>query len=125
MNLQTVAEVAAAGGAGAATRAAVDLAVRARVPMERAPLATLSVNVSGSLLLGVLAGTVAFHHSSSTISVVGGTGFCGGYTTFSTASVEAVRLFAGGARAPGAWLVVASVVGTLSAAMLGWWLGSL
>jgi CrcB protein len=61
-------------------------------------MATVVINITGSLLLGVLAGAVLFHDQSSTWQTVLGTGFCGGYTTFSTASFETVRLIQQGRR---------------------------
>lgn len=79
-----------AGALGAVCRLVVDGGVRARY--DRFPLGTLVVNVSGSLLLGVVTGLVLFHGAPSELRTVLGTGFCGGYTTFSTASFEAVRL---------------------------------
>ena len=82
---------ALAGGLGAAARFVVDGAVRARWSAS-VPLGTTVINVSGSLLLGVLTGLVLFHGVPSSASLVVGTGFLGGYTTFSTASVEVVRL---------------------------------
>ena len=48
--------------------------------------------MSGSALLGVLAGLVLFRGAPHELQAVIGTGFCGGYTTFSTASFEVVRL---------------------------------
>jgi len=50
------------------------------------------INVTGSALLGVLAGLVLFHGAPHELQAILGTGFCGGYTTFSTASFEVVRL---------------------------------
>jgi len=55
-------------------------------------LGTPLVNVTGSLLLGIVTGLVAFHGAPRAGEVVLGTGFCGGYTTFGTACVETVRL---------------------------------
>ena len=52
----------------------------------------LLINVSGSLLLGLLTGLVLFSGASPDWRTVVGTGFCGGFTTFSTASFECVRL---------------------------------
>jgi fluoride exporter len=80
-----------AGGVGAVCRYTLDGAVTARW-QRPFPLATLLINVTGSLLLGVLTGLVLFHSGPSTVARIVGTGFCGGYTTFSTASVETVRL---------------------------------
>jgi fluoride exporter len=80
-----------AGGAGATTRYVLDTKVRARWPLEF-PIGTLLINVSGSLILGVLTGLVIAHGASSDLKTIAGTGFCGGYTTFSAASVETVRL---------------------------------
>jgi fluoride exporter len=85
------AALAGAGGAGAVARYTLDGAVTARW-RRPFPVATLVINVTGSLLLGLLTGYVLFHSGPSAVAKVAGTGFCGGYTTFSTASVETVRL---------------------------------
>lgn len=79
------------GGLGATTRLVVDGAVRSRW-RTTLPWATVLINVTGSLLLGVLTGLVLYRGVTADIRLVLGTGFCGGYTTFSTASVETVRL---------------------------------
>lgn len=79
------------GGAGAVTRFTVDGALRSRWP-SRLPWATMVINVSGALLLGVLTGLVLYRGASVDLTSIAGTGFCGGYTTFSAASFETVRL---------------------------------
>jgi CrcB protein len=79
------------GAAGAVTRFLVDASVRRRWA-ARFPWATFSINATGSFLLGILAGVVLFHHQPAAWQTVVGSGFCGGYTTFSTASFETVRL---------------------------------
>ncbi len=79
------------GAAGAVSRFLVDALVK-RQWSTRFPWATFSINVTGSLLLGILAGVVLYHHQAAAWQTVLGTGFCGGYTTFSTASFETVRL---------------------------------
>ncbi|BBY28930.1 fluoride efflux transporter CrcB [Mycolicibacterium sediminis] len=86
-----------AGAVGAVTRFGLDSAVKRRW-QSPFPWATVAINVSGSLLLGVLAGIVLFDGGSPVWQTVIGTGFCGGYTTFSTASFETVRLVQQGRR---------------------------
>lgn len=100
--------IALAGGAGAATRFVVDglIVARARAAL---PVATLLVNVSGSLLIGLLTGAALFHGLGPAWLVVTATGFCGGYTTFSTAMIETVRLVQSG---DWRW-AVANALGTL------------
>ncbi|MGX4712299.1 CrcB family protein [Rhodococcus sp. DMF-1] len=83
--------VALAGSGGAVTRFVLDGAIRARLA-STFPWATVAINVTGSLLLGVLVGAVMFHDASASLVTITGVGFCGGYTTFSTASFETVRL---------------------------------
>jgi CrcB protein len=83
--------VALAGGAGAIARYVLDDRIRARWPVTF-PVGTLAINLSGSLLLGLLVGLVMAHGASVDLKTIAGTGFCGGYTTFSAASVETVRL---------------------------------
>lgn len=56
------------------------------------PIATLLVNVLGSLLLGLLYGWAAKGAVSPEIRLLLGTGFCGALTTFSTFSVETLTL---------------------------------
>lgn len=83
--------VAVGGAVGAVARFTVDGAITAR-RSGAFPLATLVINVAGSVLLGVLTGLVLFQHAPDGWRVVLGTGFCGGFTTFSTASFASVRL---------------------------------
>jgi CrcB protein len=80
-----------AGGVGAALRFVVDGTVRHH-SSGTYPLATLVVNVSGSLVLGLITGLVLAGLVSHAWQLVLGTGMMGGYTTFSTASFETVRL---------------------------------
>ncbi len=90
-----IALLAVAGGLGAALRFIVDGLVRARV-RAALPVGTMLINTTGSLLLGFLAGLVLAHQAPSALQNILGTGFLGGYTTFSTASFESVRLVQSG-----------------------------
>lgn len=83
--------IALAGGLGAATRFVVDGEIRRRFSTAF-PWATGTINVSGSLLLGLLAGVALFHGAPDDLRLIAGVGFCGGYTTFSTATLETVQL---------------------------------
>ena len=60
------------------------------------PFGTLTVNVSGSLLLGLITGLALYHGLAPSDKVVVGTGFVGAYTTFSTFSFETLALFQDG-----------------------------
>jgi CrcB protein len=85
-----------AGAVGAPVRYLVDGFVSDRV--EGAfPWGTFVINVTGSLLLGLLTGLSLYHAFPRTPRVVLGTGFCGAYTTFSTFSFETIRLLEEGA----------------------------
>ena len=118
MNFGDAALVGAAGSAGAGARYLLDGALRRRLVTEL-PIGTVTINITGSFVLGVLAGVVLYHGAPSRLDLVGGTGFCGGYTTFSTASFETVRLAQDRARGAAAMNLVLTVVGTLAAAALG------
>lgn len=80
-----------AGGLGAVCRFVVDGLIRTQLG-RTLPWGTIAINVSGSFLLGTLTGLALHGHMSGDLKLILGTGFCGGYTTFSTASFEAVRL---------------------------------
>ena len=82
--------IALAGGAGAGLRHLADGAARRRWGTGF-PVGIALVNISGSLVLGLLTG-LAGHVLDDASLLVLGTGLMGGYTTFSTASLDAVRL---------------------------------
>ncbi len=75
--------VALAAGAGAVLRYLVDRAVVPRLRTQL-PLGTFLVNVSGSLLFGLVVGLGAHHGFADRAVTILGTGFAGGYTTLST-----------------------------------------
>jgi len=95
MSLLTVALLGLAGGLGAASRFLLDGLIRSRV-RAALPVATIVINVTGSFLLGLIAGAVGAHAAPAELQLIAGTGFLGGYTTFSTASFETVRLVQSG-----------------------------
>lgn len=115
--------VAIAGGLGAVTRFVVDAEVGRRG--SRLPLGTAVINITGSFLLGLVTGWWSFHTGDTGARSMLGVGFLGGYTTFSTACVEAARL----ARAGRPWSVLVHSTGMLVLSVLGaaagLWLGSL
>ncbi len=116
MSLLLVALGAALGAAG---RWLVDRFVQSR-HTSFFPWGTFVVNIVGSLLLGLLLGA----RSAPDLVLVLGSGFCGGFTTFSTFSFETVVLAGEGRGAVARAYVVASLIAGLGAAYLGWWLGS-
>ncbi len=122
--LQIVA-VCLAGGAGAAIRFVVDGTIRHHTSGTY-PWATMIINVTGSLILGLVTGLVLSGLVAHSWQLVIGTGLLGGYTTFSTASVETVRLLedrrwrAAAVNGPG--MLVLCVAAAAGGYALGLWL---
>lgn len=110
--------VALAGAGGALARFGLDGAVKLRW-RTTFPWGTFLINVTGSLLLGLLTGLVLFHDASNDLKLILGTGFCGGYTTFSTASFETVRLLQQRHYWTAACTAAGTVLVTLAASALG------
>ena len=112
--------LALAGGAGATVRFLLDRAIRAGATTAF-PLGTVLINCTGSLLLGVVVGLAGRAVLPEAVHLIAGTGFLGGYTTFSAASVETVALLAGrrGALAVLNGLVVPVITVLLAAVGLG------
>ena len=98
------------GGIGAALRHGVNLGA-ARWLGVGFPFGTLIVNVSGSLIMGLIAGYFAFKgDASQNWRLFLTTGSLGGYTTFSAFSLDAALLYERGEVGLAAVYVVASVV---------------
>ncbi len=96
--------------------------VNVRPWAEGLPWATFVINVSGSFLLGIAAELYIERTTSATrreIYLLLGTGFCGGYTTFSTFSYEMLKLIREGHLN---W-AVAYAVGSVLISLFGVWLG--
>ena len=124
MTVLLVVAVAAAGGVGAVARLVFDGLLRSWLRVGF-PIGTTIINVTGSFLLGLVTGLALAHGLAPEWRAVLGTGFLGGYTTFSTASYETVRLAQ--QRRYRAALVngVGMLVLALAAAGLGLWSGQL
>jgi len=113
--------LAAAGGLGAVARLLLDGMVRQRT--EATGFGTMVINLTGSLLLGLVTGLAAASVLPEALRLVLGTGFLGGYTTFSTASVETVRLAQQRRWAAAALHGLGMLVGSVALAGAGVWLG--
>jgi CrcB protein len=105
------------GGAGAVLRFLIDRAIAHRVARPF-PFGTLTVNLSGAVLLGLLAGLTLSYH----VSLLAGTAFVGSYTTFSTWMLETQRLAEERQLWPAAANIVVSVILGVAAAMAGQWI---
>ena len=110
--------VCLAGAVGAVARFVIDAAFRARFG-TLFPWPTVLINITGSLLLGILTGLALYHHTGKDVVLVIGTGFCGGYTTFSTAMFETVRLIQRNAWRAAISNMLATTVLTTAAAAVG------
>lgn len=106
--------IALGAAVGAPLRYLTDRAIQARHD-SAFPWGTLTVNVAGSFVLGLVTGLPA----DPAVTALLGTGFCGALTTYSTFSYETLRLAQGGARFYAGMNVLASVVAGLGAAGLG------
>jgi len=110
------------GGLGAALRHGVNLAA-ARILGTAFPFATLFENVSGSLMMGLLAGYFAFRGGPTQHwQLFLTTGILGGYTTFSAFSLDAALLYERGALGMAALYALVSVVLAVGGLFAGLWI---
>ncbi|WP_152349109.1 fluoride efflux transporter CrcB [Brevibacterium sp. CFH 10365] len=116
--------LAVAGGLGASARMLLDGLIKSRMSVAL-PWGTIIINVSGSLALGLLTGAAGTHVLPESWHLVLGTGFLGGYTTFSTASFETIRLIQERRWAAGLVNGFGTLALATAAAALGLWLGGL
>jgi CrcB protein len=111
--------VALGSAVGGASRFALSTFVQQRAS-SAFPFGTLIVNVTGSLILGfVLRYALGSPSVSAEVRALLTTGFCGGYTTFSTFSYESIALIEDGDYRRAAIYIALSVVVSLIATFLG------
>ena len=107
--------VAAGGALGAAGRYAVGL-----LPVKSDfPLLSLLVNAAGAVIIGFLAGLFARGGLTDRRLLFWKTGVCGGFTTFSAFSLEAVQLFEKGRHLAGSLYILLSLLLCLAGVLAG------
>jgi CrcB protein len=103
------------GGCGSLLRYAIGL----MLPSSFIPWTTLGINVVGSFTLGLLGGLGARFGWSESVHLALTVGLCGGFTTFSTFSKEALSLAAAGRWGSFSLYAIGSVVLGLAATAVG------
>ena len=83
------------------------------------PFGTLAVNLVGGLLMGVLVGVLARNASPEGWRLLLGVGVLGGFTTFSTFSLDVVTMIERGAPGLALGYVLVSVIGSIAALFAG------
>ncbi|WP_375161452.1 fluoride efflux transporter CrcB [Bradyrhizobium sp. RDT46] len=115
MNIQYILAVAAGGALGAVVRYLVSIGA-GRAFGTDFPWGTLIINVTGSFLIGILTGLFATKWNLPQAARIFLTvGICGGYTTFSTFSLDAWYLIERGQTVASAAYMIASVVLSVTA----------
>lgn len=91
-------------------------------PCENFPLGTMLINLTGSFLLAFLTSTLARkEHFPAPLTLALGTGFVGAYTTFSTFTLELLKLFLSHAYLHAFFYAFGSLAGGVLMAGLGVW----
>jgi CrcB protein len=104
--------IALGGAAGSVLRFLLGGAVQS-AGRSGFPFGTLAVNVIGCIAAGLIFRAIGGHPQQSELRAALIVGFCGGFTTFSTFTVETVTLVQGGDYAKAALYVLLSVTAGL------------
>ena len=119
--LKTILAVGTGSFLGGAARYLVSLAMKGLI--KGFPWATLAVNLVGCFLIGLLWGIFSKNGSEgSNWALFLMVGLCGGFTTFSTFSKEALVMLQGGNVWGSAWYVAISVVAGIALVAAGFYL---
>ena len=116
MDLRLVALVAAGGAIGAVAR----YALPQWLPSDSLPWGTMTANLVGSLLLGILLGAVAAGATvGDEVVLLFGTGLLGAFTTMSAFAVDSIRLAENN---PSSTLIMitTTILGSIALAWIGW-----
>lgn len=115
----TVVLVLLGGAVGAPVRYLTDLFVQSRHDSVL-PWGTLTVNIVGSFVLGLVASAVTDAGAPTWVLTLVGTGFCGALTTFSTFGFETVRLVEDGSWVAALANTGLSLILGFAACVAGW-----
>jgi CrcB protein len=110
--------IAFGGAAGSLLRYLMGGAIQ-RLSPSGFPVGTLFVNVVGCFLIGVFVRFLLHMQTSPGMRALLVVGFCGGFTTFSTFSIETVGLIEGGEYARAATYIAGSVLLCIMATFAG------
>ena len=107
--------VALGGALGASGRYAISL-----IPLKsQFPLLTLLTNLLGAVLIGFVVGIAESRSTSKNAVLFWKTGVCGGFTTFSTFSLEACALLRNKSYGLCVLYIVLSVIGCIAGVLCG------
>lgn len=115
--------VGAGGAAGSMARYGVSYIISKYVD-HPFPFATLAINVVGSLIIGLLFGVLSRHQMQQGTYLLLASGFCGGFTTFSTFALENVNLMQKGQSFSALLYIGISIILGLMLCKVGIWLAS-
>jgi CrcB protein len=119
LNWTSILAVAAGGSLGSVARYLVSIGF-GRLLGPKFPWGTLFINITGSLLIGLFAGLFATRWNlPPAVRIFLTVGICGGYTTFSTFSLDFFYLFERGEWAAASAYMIGSVVLSISALIAG------
>ena len=108
------------GGTGSLLRYCVQMALHERIVPYSFPWATFAVNITGSFLIGLFYALSARFNLSTEVRMLLTTGLCGGFTTFSTFSLDTFNLYHGGDMAYAGLNILLNAVLCVCAVWLGY-----
>ena len=107
------------GGTGSVLRYCAQMALHERIVPYSFPWATFAVNIIGSFLIGLFYALSARFNLSTEVRMLLTTGLCGGFTTFSTFSVETAGLLQSGKTGVAMLYTALSLLLGVTAVLLG------
>jgi CrcB protein len=112
--------IGAGGFVGSAARYLLSRFMELRI-LTSFPLGTLTVNIVGCFIIGVIYGLTVRNMASPEMRFLLATGFCGGFTTFSSFSYESLALLQDGQL----WFAFLYMAGSVLAGLAAVWIGLL
>ncbi len=119
--MRSLLAVCVGGGIGSGIRFLLSAFIQRSFP-GFSPWGTLTVNIAGSLLLGILAGLASRSILSAEWRMLLAVGLCGGFTTFSTFSLEVVELLRNSQYTIAFIYITTSILAGIGAVTVGLWI---